>query len=119
MKRFLTVLFLFLLGCILVAYAVANRNPVSFVIDPFMDEKFAPRIEAPLSYFLFGALFAGVVAGWLTAWLGQGHWRKTARETHKEATIWKREAENLKRGLEATTPRPPLPPATRPLRSLT
>jgi uncharacterized integral membrane protein len=117
MRRFFTVVFLFLLGVILVAYGVANRHDATFIWDPFIDEKFAPTIQAPLSVFLALALFIGVIVGWLAAWVGQGHWRRSARETHKEATIWKREAENLKRGLEAATPKAATPPAPRPLRS--
>ncbi len=117
MKRFFSVTILFIVGCLLVAFGVANRHPVTFVADPFIDEDIATKFQAPLSLFLFVALFAGVIVGWLTAWVGQGHWRKAARETHKEATIWKREAEKLKRGLEAASPKAIMPPATRPLRS--
>ena len=117
MKRFLTVLILFVVGCLLVAFGVANRQPVTFVADPFIDEKMALTFQAPLSLFLFIALFLGVIVGWLTAWVGQGHWRKTARQTYKEANLWKREAENLKRGLEAANPKAITPPAPRPLRS--
>ena len=117
MKRFFSVVILFIVGCLLIAFGVANRHPVTFVADPFIDEKMALSFQAPLSLFLFVALFAGVIVGWLTAWVGQGHWRKTARETHKEATIWKREAENLKRGLEAANPKAITPPAPRALRS--
>ena len=117
MKRFFTVLILFIIGCLMVAFGVANRHPVTFVADPFIDEKMALSFQAPLSLFLFLALFAGVIVGWLTAWVGQGHWRRTARATHKEATIWKREAENLKRGLEAANTKAVAPPAPRPLRS--
>jgi len=117
MKRFFRVVILFIVGCLLVAFGIANRHPVTFILDPFIDEKMALSFRAPLSLFLFVALFAGVIVGWLTAWVGQGHWRKTARETHKEATIWKREAENLKRGLEAAGPKAITPPATRPLSS--
>ena len=117
MKRFFNVLILFIIGCLLVAFGVANRHPVTFVADPFIDEKMALSFQAPLSLFLFVALFAGVIIGWMTAWVGQGHWRRRARDTHKEATIWKREAENLKRGLEAASPKAITPPAPRPLRS--
>jgi uncharacterized integral membrane protein len=116
MKRFFSVLILFLLGCVLVALAVANRHSVQFVVDPF-DPVSPTTYEVKLYVLLFIAAFLGVLGGWLAAWLGQGHWRKAARETHKEATIWKREAENLKRGLEASTPKPASPPATRALRS--
>ena len=117
MKRFLSVVILFIVGCLLVAFGVANRHAVTFIVDPFIYEKMALSFRAPLSLFLFVALFAGVIVGWLTAWVGQGRWRKRARETHKEATIWKREAENLKRGLEAANPKAITPPAPRALRS--
>ncbi len=117
MKRFFSVVILFLLGCVLVAFAIANHHVVKFVADPFRDPVGAPTFEAPLSDFLFIAVFIGIVVGWITAWLGQGHWRRTARKTHKEATVWKREAENLKRGLEAVAPKGAQPPA-RQLRSL-
>lgn len=100
MIRFFYALILFVVGCLLVAFGIANRHPVTFIADPFIDEKMALSFQAPLSLFLFVALFAGVLVGWMTAWLGQGRWRKEARTTHKEAALWKREAENLKRGLE-------------------
>ena len=117
MKRFFRAVILFIVGCLLVAFGIANRHPATFIVDPFIDEKMALSFQAPLSLFLFVALFAGVIVGWLTAWVGQGHWRKTARETHKEAAISKREAENLKRGLQAAGPKALTPPATYPLRS--
>ena len=117
MKRFFRAVILFIVGCLLVAFGIANRHSVTFILDPFIDEKMALSFQAPLSLFLFVALFAGVIVGWLTAWVGQGRWRKTARESHREATIWKREAENLKRGLEAAIPKAITPPAPRPLRS--
>ena len=117
MKRFFRVVILFIVGCLLVAFGIANRHLVTFIVDPFIDEKMALSFRAPLSLFLFVALLAGVIVGWLTAWVGQGHWRTTARETHKEATIWKREAENLKRGLQAAGPKAIAPPAIHPLRS--
>jgi hypothetical protein len=117
MQRFFSVVILLVLGCVIVAYSVANRTPVTFVLDPFIDEKLSPTVQGPLSYFLFGAVFLGVIVGWLTGWLGQGHWRKAARKTHKEAAIWKLEAEKLKRGLEAANPKGAQTPAPRQLKS--
>lgn len=113
MKRFFTVLILLIVGCLLVAFGIANRHPVTFIADPFIDEKMALSFQAPLSLFLFLAMFAGVIVGWVTAWLGQGRWRQQAKATHKEATLWKREAENLKRGLEAAGPKALPAPAPR------
>jgi uncharacterized integral membrane protein len=118
MKRFFIVLLLLLIGALIAAFAVANRHPVEFVLDPFIDRDLAFKLNFPFYVYLFGATFLGLIAGWLVAWLGQGHWRKTARETHREAAIWKQEAEKLKRGLEASLPKPGAPqPQQRALRS--
>lgn len=106
MKRFFKVFALFLLGCLIAAFAVANRQPVRFVADPFINRDIALSFEAPLFIYLFIALFIGIFIGAAAAWAGQGHWRKTARAGRKEAAVWKREAENLKRGLQAASNSP-------------
>jgi len=120
MKRFIKVLFLGILGCLVAAFAVANRAPVSFVLDPFnpfSDRQLVPSIEAPLFVFLFIAFFTGIFLGAAAAWAGQAHWRKAARASSKEVALWKRESETLKAGLEASPRRPAAPAAIRPLRS--
>ncbi|MGO9544249.1 MAG: DUF1049 domain-containing protein [Rhodomicrobium sp.] len=120
MKRFIKVLLLCVLGGVVAAFAVANREPVKFVLDPlspFSDRNLVPSIEAPFFVYLFIAMFIGIFLGAAAVWLGQGHWRKAARARSKEAAIWKREAETLKAGLQAS-PGTSITPATqRPLRS--
>jgi len=106
MKRFLIFVLLLIIGAIIAAFAVANRHDVSFIVDPFIDRDIAFKVSLPFYVFFFGAAFLGAIGGWIAAWLGQGHWRKAARETHKEAAIWKQEAEKLKRGLEQALPKP-------------
>jgi uncharacterized integral membrane protein len=117
MKRFIKVFFLFAFACVIAAFAVANRQPVRFVADPFIDRNLAASFEAPLFIYLFVAAFIGLITGAGAAWFAQGHWRKTARAGRKEAAIWKREAENLKRGLEAASAPPTTNSSPRPLRS--
>jgi uncharacterized integral membrane protein len=117
MKRFAKAVLLFVIGCGLAAFAVANRHPVRFVLDPFIDRDLAASVQAPLFVYLFLAAFAGMIVGAWVMWLGQRHWRKTARSEHKEAALWKREAENLKRGLQAVSTGPAPAPTPRPLRS--
>lgn len=116
MKRFIKTLFLFLFGCVVIAFAVANRQPVRFIVDPFIDRSQAASFEAPLFAYLFAAISAGFIVGAAAMWLGQGRWRKTARAGRKEAARWKQEAEKLKRGLEASKPSASSS-APRPLRS--
>jgi hypothetical protein len=107
MKRFLKVLLLVLMGCVIAAFAVANRQPVRFIADPFINRDRAPSIEAPLFVYLFIALFAGLFLGAAAMWTGQRHWRKAAHLRSKEAALWKREAETLKAGFKANAASPP------------
>jgi hypothetical protein len=101
MKRFLKVFLLFLIGCTIAAFAVANRHPVRLIADPFINRDRAPSVEAPLFVYLFIALFAGLFLGAMAVWTGQRRWRKDAHMRLKEAALWKREAETLKAGLNA------------------
>ncbi len=118
MKRFIKVLLLFLIGCVIAAFAVANRQPVRFIADPFIDRDVAASIEAPLFVYIFVALFAGIFIGAAAVWIGQGRWRKAARSGTKEAAIWKREAEKLKAGLQASPGGAVAPASPRPLRTI-
>ena len=117
--RLLKVLALCLIGCAVAAFAVANRAPVRFVLDPlspFSDRSLVPAIEAPLFLLLFAALFAGIFLGAAAVWIGQGRWRNAARIKSKEVALWKREAEALKAGLQSA-PDVRAPAAMRPLRT--
>lgn len=119
MIRFFKVLALCLLGCAVAAYAVANRAPVRFVLDPlspYSDKALVPSVEAPLFVYLFAALFVGMFLGAAAVWIGQGRWRQAARAKTKEVALWKREAETLKAGLQSA-PAAPAPAAPRPLRA--
>jgi uncharacterized integral membrane protein len=102
MKRFLKAVFLFVIGIAFIAFSVANRHSVDFIVDPFIDRTQAYAVSAPLYVYLFASLFTGIVIGAMSMWLAQGRWRKTARSEKREAAIWKREAENLKRGLQSS-----------------
>lgn len=120
MMRVIKVFFLCIFGCAIAAYAVANRAPVRFVLDPlspFTDKNLVPSVEAPLFIYLFIAMFIGMFLGAAAVWIGQGRWRKAARARSKEVAIWKREAENLKAGLQSASQGTATPTAARPLRS--
>ncbi|MGA7326546.1 MAG: LapA family protein [Rhodomicrobium sp.] len=117
-KRFIKVFLLFVIGGIIAAYAVANRQPVRFILDPFISRDVAASIEAPLFVYLFVVLFTGILIGAAAVWISQRRWRKAARSESREAARWKREAENLKSGLQSAPGRAAnsnTPP--RPLRS--
>ena len=75
--RSLRNLILFLLAIVAVAFAVANRHLVPFVLDPFAGFSY----EAPMYVYLLGALLTGFLIGASAAWLGQGH-------SHSQWSCW-------------------------------
>ncbi len=117
MKRFFKAIILVVVGCAIAAFAVANRHPVKFVLDPFIDRDIAYSVQAPFFAYLFISALAGMLLGAFAVWIGQGYWRKAAKKGRKEVVLWKQEAENLKRGLQAVSAGTPASPAPRPLRS--
>lgn len=95
-------------GLVLVALAVANRHEVSLILDPLTPDNPVLSVEAPFFLFLFGSAIVGLLMGGAATWLGQGRWRRTARQCRQEATELRREADRLNRQLEtATQPRLP------------
>jgi len=92
------------LGLALVTLAVVNRKPALLVLDPFGGSEPSLSLEAPLFLFLLGAFALGLVVGGIATWLGQGKWRRNAREGAREARDWRRQADRLERELEGVAP---------------
>lgn len=88
------------LGAVLVALAVVNRKPAILILDPFGGAEPGLSLEAPLFLFLLGAFALGLVIGGIATWLGQGKWRRLAREETKQARDWRRQADRLEKELE-------------------
>ncbi len=100
------------LGVVLVALAVVNRKPALLILDPLGGTEPGLSLEAPLFLFLLGAFALGLVVGGLATWLGQGKWRRLAREETRQARDWRRQADRLEKeleGLEPSTHRAQLP----------
>lgn len=89
------------LGVILVALAVVNRKPVALILDPFGGAETGGSLEAPLFLLLLGAFALGLVIGGVATWIGQGKWRRLAREETKQARDWRRQADRLEKELES------------------
>ena len=92
------------LGVALVALAVVNRKPVELVLDPFGGHEPGLSLEAPFFLFLLGAFALGLMVGGIATWLGQGKWRRHAREEAREARELRRQTDRLERELEGTAP---------------
>ena len=111
MRKLVAALILVPIGVLLVALAVVNRKPVTLGLNPF-DSASGLNVEAPLFLFLLGSFALGLVVGGIATWLGQGKWRRLAREETRQARDWRRQADRLEKeleGLGSTSPRAQLP----------
>lgn len=101
LKRVVRLLLAFPAALLLITLAVSNRHSVRMVLDPFRPEQPALAVDMPFYAYIFAALVAGVLLGGWSAWIGQGHWRKSARVRAQEAMQWRTEADRLVRERDA------------------
>jgi hypothetical protein len=92
------------LGVVLVALAVVNRKPATLILDPLGSSEPGLSLEAPFFVFLLGAFAVGLIVGGIATWLGQGKWRRLAREETRQARDWRRQADRLEKELEGVDP---------------
>lgn len=95
----LRVLFLGVTVVATLAFAVANRHPVQFMLDPLSGADGAFYVQWPLYIFLFAALVLGFMLGAAATWIGQSRWRRAAKQRGDEVYRLKRETERLNRHL--------------------
>lgn len=82
---------------LLVAWAVANRQPITVSFDPFDAVTPAYVVTAPLYLVGFAILIVGVVIGGAAAWLEQGRWRRARRRLAAENAHLQSELERAER----------------------
>jgi uncharacterized integral membrane protein len=97
--RLLRYLILFLISIVAIAFAVANRHMVRFVLDPIAGPDSALSFEAPLFVFLFCTLLVGFAIGAFAAWLGQSRWRHAAKRRAQQVSELKKDNDRLTRHL--------------------
>lgn len=96
MKRFLWFFLAVPLAIVLIVFSVANRVPVTMILDPFSRDNPAVALSLPFFVFLFAAFMTGMVTGAILTWFGQGRHRKAARLATLEAVKWRKDAEAQK-----------------------
>jgi hypothetical protein len=96
-RRALRTIVLIPIAVVLVALAVANRQPVTVSFDPFDSADPALAITTPLYLVGFAMLIAGVVLGGVAAWLEQGKSRRTSTRLAAEIRAIRAELAHLKR----------------------
>ena len=76
--RFLFWLIVLPLAVLMALFAIANSETVTLAFDP------APYVvQLPLFLVVLAAVFAGLLIGGISAWLGQGRWRRQARTLNR------------------------------------
>jgi uncharacterized integral membrane protein len=110
-RKLVSALVLLPLSIVIIAVAVANRQPVAVSFDPFDRGNAALTATMPLFVLIFALVIAGVVLGGVAAWLRQGKWRGRARQSELQARRLRTEVELLQRRYAGAAPggSPPLP----------
>ena len=99
LKRLLVLPIVVLAAGLLITIAVSNRHPVKIILDPISDVPVL-AFELPFFVYLLVALIIGVVLGGMRTWIGQSHWRRSARMRAQDAMRWQAEADRLQRERE-------------------
>lgn len=102
-KKFLWLFIILPAGLALVIFAVANRHPVRLNLDPFSPDSSYLAFEAPLFFYLFLVLGAGMILGGCATWYTQRKWRRRARKRANDAAMLRREADQLRLQLRSAT----------------
>ena len=118
-RKIVTTLILVPLAVVVIALAVANRQPVVVSFDPFDPAHPAFARALPLYQLMLLLVIAGVVVGGIAAWLRQGKWRRAARLADGQARELRAELERLRRRAGASElPAAAAPAADRPRLSI-
>lgn len=100
MRNFLRTIVLVPLALVIIAFAVANRQTVSFTLDPFGLASTALNFQAPLFVLAFALVLLGVIVGGIATWFRQAHWRRAARSLDMEVRKLRSENEQLRKHAE-------------------
>ena len=97
LRKFITALILIPLAVVVIALAVANRQPVLVSFDPFDQLHPAMARALPLYQLMLLLLVVGVVIGGVAAWTRQAKWRRAARLADAQARELRAEVDRLRR----------------------
>lgn len=103
-QKIIRALILAPLAIVLVAFAVANREPVTVSFDPFNPAAPALSLTIPLYVLILTLVIAGVIVGGVAAWMRQGKWRGRARRAETRARDLRTENDQLKRRAGSVAP---------------
>jgi uncharacterized integral membrane protein len=108
MQKFLTAVVWIPLGAILIVFAIANRHSVTVSLDPFNSTDPSGGVTMPLFAVIIAVAILGVLAGGITTWLRQHHWRRSSRRYQADAIEARAQLVELRASLaNASGPRQP------------
>jgi uncharacterized integral membrane protein len=84
MNRFLIAILMLATLALLVAFAIANRDPVTVSFDPFDHGAPAYMVTLPLYILALAILILGVALGGIVSWFTQGKRRRYRRRLEAE-----------------------------------
>jgi uncharacterized integral membrane protein len=84
MNRFLIAILMLATLALLVAFAIANRDPVTVSFDPFDHGAPAYMVTLPLYVLALAILILGVALGGIVSWFTQGKRRRYRRRLEAE-----------------------------------
>jgi uncharacterized integral membrane protein len=108
-RRIVTVVVLVPLVVLFLGFAVANRQTVRLSFDPFDANSPDYSASLPLFVLVLVLLIVGVLIGGAAAWIGQGKWRRVARNLDAENRELHAELLDARRQMEARS-RAAIPP---------
>ena len=97
MKKFLTWLIWLPIAVVFIVIALANKQKVTFSLDPTSQANPLFAVELPLFLLLFLTLVIGIIFGGVGAWLNQSKWRRAARDARYEMNQIRTEVSSLRK----------------------
>ena len=101
-RKIVAIVVLVPLVLLIMAFAVANRAPVTVSLDPFGNQPPLYSATLPLFVIVLIVLTVGVIIGGVAAWTRQSKWRRRARGLAAELKTARAETEALRQQLAAS-----------------
>ncbi len=101
-KKFFWLILTVFVAIPMVTLSVTNEHLVKLKLDPTNPDNTQFTLEFPFWYYLFAAIFFGMLVGSFVTWMGQGRWRQTARKRTREAHELRAKADQLGEQLKLT-----------------
>jgi uncharacterized integral membrane protein len=101
-RKFIAIVVLVPLVLLIMAFAVANRAPITVSLDPFGNQPPMYSATSPMFVILMIVLTVGVIIGGVASWARQSKWRRRARRLATDLKALHAETEALRQQLAAS-----------------